>query len=313
MEIKQLIAMVTVAEAGSVTYAAQMLHIVQPAVTRQIRTLEDELGVVLFDRTRHGMILTPAGDIFLAHARRALLALERARTELTPQRGEVTGQVTLGVLESLLEVIVPPLVTSVASRFPGIELRVMSGFSGYLQNWLDDGVVDIAVLYNLADTPAMRVRPLLSERLWAVAPADAGLQPNEDVTWHRVLSGPLILPIVGHGLRTLIDRARSGIPIEPNISLETNSMSVQKQMVLAGRGWTILPGAGVARDVQEGKLSGAPLATPSLSRSVVVGLQRTNRISRAVQAVNSELLRVSRDLVVSGTWPSATLLDAHTP
>src|SRR5690349_9136660 len=58
MEMKQLIAMVTVAEAGSVTYAAQMLHIVQPAVTRQIKTLEDELGVVLFDRTRHGMVLT---------------------------------------------------------------------------------------------------------------------------------------------------------------------------------------------------------------------------------------------------------------
>ena len=132
--------MVTVAEAGSVTYAAQMLHIVQPAVTRQIKALEDELGVVLFDRTRHGMVLTPAGDVFLTHARRALLSLERARTELTPQSGEVTGLVTLGVLESLLDVIVPPLVASVASKFPGIELRVMSGFSGYLQKWLDDGV-----------------------------------------------------------------------------------------------------------------------------------------------------------------------------
>jgi DNA-binding transcriptional LysR family regulator len=119
----------------------------------------------------------------------------------------------------------------------------------------------------------------------------------------------LILPIVGHGLRTLIDRARCDIPIEPQISLETNSMSVQKQMVLAGRGWTILPGAGVARDVEEGKFSAAPLAEPSLSRSVVVGLQRATRISRAVRAVNSELFRVSHDLVNSGTWPSATLLD----
>lgn len=310
MEMKQLVAMVTVAEAGSVTYAAQMLHIVQPAVTRQIRTLEDELGVVLFDRTRHGMVLTSAGEVFLSHARRALQALERARTELTPHTGEISGVVSVGVLESLLDVMVPPLVSSVAARFPGVELRVMSGFSGYLQNWLDDGVVDIAVLYNLADTPAMRVKPLLSERLWAVAPAEVGLLPTEDVTWHRVLSGPLILPILGHGLRTLIDRARFDIPIEPKISLETNSMSVQKQMVLAGRGWTILPGAGIARDIQEGKLSGAPLAEPSLSRSVVVALQRTTRISRAVQAVNSELLRVSRDLVVSGMWPSATLLDA---
>ena len=95
-------------------------------------------------------------------------------------------------------------------------------------------------------------------------------------------------------------------------------MSVQKQMVLAGRGWTILPGAGVARDVQEGRLSGAPLSTPSLSRSVVVALQRTNRISRAVQAVNLDLLSVSRDLVVSGTglpprcWTPTIRDPAHT-
>ncbi|MDQ0029064.1 LysR family transcriptional regulator [Arthrobacter bambusae] len=310
MEMKQLVAMVTVAEAGSVTHAAQMLHIVQPAVTRQIKTLEDELGVVLFDRTRQGMVLTSAGEVFLLRARRALQEMERARTELTPQTGDVTGLVSVGVLESLLDVIVPPLASSVAKRFPGVELRIMSGFSGYLQKWLDDGVVDIAVLYNLADTPAMRVKPLLSERLWAVAPADAGLLPAEPVTWDRVLRGPLILPILGHGLRTLIDKARFDIPIEPKISLETNSMSVQKQMVLAGRGWTILPGAGVARDIQEGTLSGAPLAEPRLSRSVVVGLQRAARIPRAVEAVNAELLRVSRNLVVSGAWPSATLVDA---
>jgi LysR family nitrogen assimilation transcriptional regulator len=310
MEMKQLVAMVTVAEAGSVTNAAQMLHIVQPAVTRQIRTLEDELGVMLFERTRQGMVLTCAGDVFLSHARRALQEMERARTDLAPNTGEITGVVSVGVLESLLDVIVPPLASSVSARFPGLELRVMSGFSGYLQNWLDDGIVDIAVLYNLADTPAMRVKPLLSERLWAVAPASAGLLPAEEVTWERVLSGPLILPILGHGLRTLIDRARFDIPIEPNISLETNSMNVQKQMVLAGRGWSILPGAGVAKDIREGRLSGAPLAEPSLSRSVVVGLPRTPRIPRAVEAVNSILLQVSRDLVLSGEWPSATLVDA---
>jgi len=310
MEMNQLIPMVTVAEVESVTRAAQMLHLVQPAVTRQIQTLENELGVTLFERSRHGMLLTSAGEVFLVRARRALQELERARSELTPALGDVKGLVSVGVLESLLDLIVPPLVDSVAERYPRVKLQVLAGFSGYLKEWLDDGIVDVALLYNLADTPAIRTEPLLSELLWAVAPPEAGLLPTEPVTWRRVLGESLILPIVGHGLRTLIDKVWVDIPSEPKIALETNSMSVQKQMVLTGRGWTILPAAGVARDVQQGKFSGAPLTEPSLSRAVIVGLPRTNRIPRAVEAVAAELLRVARRMVLSGEWPSATLVDA---
>ena len=311
MEMKQLIAMVTVAEVESVTRAAQLLHLVQPAVTRQIKALEDELGVVLFDRTHHGMHLTSAGDVFLSHARRALQELERARSELTPVPGEVRGVVSVGVLESMLDFIIPALVDSVAEKFPGVELHLLSGVSRHLKEWLDDGTVDIALLYNVADTTAMRVKPLFSELLWAVAPANAGILPAEPVTWQRVLHEPLILPTVGHSLRTLIDKALADIPFEPNIVVATNSLIIQKQLVLAGRGWTILPAAGVAQDIEQGNLSGSPLAEPSLSRSVVVGLPRTARIPRAVEAVAAELVRVARRTVLSGEWPSATLVDAQ--
>ena len=307
MDLRQLMALVTVAEVGSVTRAAQVLHIVQPAVTRQIKTLEDELGVVLFDRTRHGMVLTPSGELLLGHARRALHELEVARAELSPVAGEVTGTVSVGVLESLLDLFVPALVDAVSKRFPGVQLRILSGFSGYLQEWLDDGLVDVALLYNLSDTPAVRVEPLLTERLWVAAPASAGLDPTEEVPWSLVLQQPIILPTLGHGLRSLIDEARSSIDVKPNLVLETNSMVVQKQLVRQERGWTILPSAGVARDVQRGALSGAPLVDPTVTRSVVVGLPRTARIPRAVEAVATEVLRVGRDLVRSGEWPSAML------
>lgn len=307
MDLKQLVAVVTVAEFGSVTRAAQILRIVQPAVTRQIKTLEDELGVALFERTRQGMIVTREAEILLARARRALHELECARSELTPVPGEVTGLVSVGVLESLSELVVSELVEALADDYPGVKLRVLTGFSGYLQSWLDDDVVDIALLYNLSDTPAMRVVPLLSERLWAVAPPGAGLQPSVPLTWRQLLGEPLVLPIVGHGLRSLIDRARGGIDLEPVVAVQTNSMSVQKQMVLAGHGWTVLPAAGVAQDVQDGRLSGAPLGEPALSRSVVIGLPRVTRIPPAVEAVSVTLLRVARGLVDSGRWPSASL------
>src|SRR5881409_1864735 len=105
MDLKQLRAVVTVAEFGSVTRAADLLHLVQPAVSRQIRSLESELGVELFERSRHGMRPTPAGAALVTRAQRALTELERARAEIEPVRGEVTGIATVGILGGLAELL----------------------------------------------------------------------------------------------------------------------------------------------------------------------------------------------------------------
>jgi DNA-binding transcriptional LysR family regulator len=115
------------------------------------------------------------------------------------------------------------------------------------------------------------------------------------------------MPIAGHGLRALIEQARSSLEEEPQIAIETNSMYLQKQFVLAGHGWTVLPAAGVAGDVGGGRLSGAPLTNPELRRSVVLGMQRGKRTSPAVAAVSSQLIELVGELVRSGAWPSATL------
>ncbi|GDY40257.1 hypothetical protein SANT12839_011390 [Streptomyces antimycoticus] len=159
MDVKQLKALVTVAEVGSVTRAAELLHLVQPAVTRQIRTLEEELGVPLFERTRQGMRPTEAGAIMADRARRALNELERARAEVQPTPGVVTGIVTVGLLESTTDLLAEPLVSALARDHPGIELRLMTAYSGHLQQWLDDGDLDLTLLYNLADTPSLNLRP----------------------------------------------------------------------------------------------------------------------------------------------------------
>lgn len=305
MEIKQLTALVTVAEVGSVTKAAQVLRLVQPAVTRQIRLLEAEVGVALFERTRQGMVPTEAGQRLVERARRVLHELDRARAELRPDPTEVAGPVSVGVLESVLDLVVPPLVDAVSRRFPAVDLRILTAYSGHLQQWLDAGDVDMSLLYNLADTPSLAVVPLLEEGLWAVAPPRAGLVPSRPVDWTRLAAHPLVLPVAGHGLRILIDRARPAGDA-PRAAVETNSMHLQKKLVLAGCGWSVLPAAGVAADVATGVLSGAPLA-PAIVRQVVLGLQRGSRRSPAVEAVAHELARLVRDLVRSGDWPSARL------
>ena len=305
VDLRQLTALVTVAEVGSVTKAARLLHVVQPAVTRQIRTLEEEIGVPLFDRTRQGMVLTSAGGVLAERARRALHELERARMEIRPDPGEVTGIVSIGLLESVTDILAPPLAAAVAGRYPGIELRILTAYSGHLQEWLDSGDIDVSLLYNLTDAPSLALVPLLREKLWVVAPPDAGLTPESAMPWEAVLAHPLVLPVTGHGLRALIDQARSSVARQPRITIQTNSMHLQKNLVLAGHGWTVLPAAGVARDIAAGVLSGAPLTAPEVVRSVVLGVQRGSRTPAPVEAVATELTRLARALVRSGAWPSA--------
>ncbi|TYK49489.1 LysR family transcriptional regulator [Actinomadura decatromicini] len=307
MDVKQLKALVTVAEAGSVTRAAELLHLVQPAVTRQIRALERDLGVPLFERTRHGMRLTDAGTILLERARRALTELERARAEIQPTPGQVTGIVTVGLLDSASDLLAEPLVSAIARDHPGIELRVLTAYSGHLQQWLDDGDLDLTLLYDLAGTPSLNVRPLVRERLWAVAPPSAGLRAADPVPFAEVAAQPLVMPAAGHGLRALIDAAAARAGTQVAIAAQTNSMHVQKRLVRAGHGWTILPGVGIAEDVADGSLSAAPLSDPTLWRSIVLGTPRTGRKAPATDVVVNELTRQVESALSRGQWPSAEL------
>ncbi|WP_432827274.1 LysR family transcriptional regulator [Dactylosporangium sp. CA-092794] len=309
MDFKQLTALVTVSDVGSVTKAARLLHVVQPAVSRHIRSLEEEVGVALFERTRQGMTLTPAGEILAERARRALLELERARAEIRPDRAAVQGIVTVGLLESTVEILAPPLVEAVGRRYPGVGLRLLSAYSGHLQQWLDDGDVDMTLLYNLASTPSISVTPLLHESLWAVGPPGAVLADAGVLTWSHVTKQPLVLPVAGHGLRILVDQALHAIGVEPAVACQTNSMLLQKRLVASGNGWSVLPAAGVAEDVATGRLSGGPLTDPDVSRTVVLALQRGGRVPPALEAVAAEVVRATRRLVETGAWPTARAAD----
>jgi DNA-binding transcriptional LysR family regulator len=314
MDLKQLRAVVTVAEAGSVTRAAQLLHLVQPAVSRHISSLEDELGVVLFERTRQGMRPTPAGLSFVTRARRALAEIERARAEARPVRTAVEGIAKVGILGSVEHVLAAALVEAVATKHPGIELHLATGYSGHLQQWLDDGDLDMTLLYNLSTTQSVRVLPILTDRLWAVAPRDAGLVLEDPVDLATVLAHPFVMPARGqHGIRLLLDEARLDCDVEPRVVAEVNSMALQTLLVEGGHGWTVLPAPGVADGIAAGRLSAAPLRAPEIVRTVGLGLPRAGRTSPAVEAVATELLVLIRQAVTGGRWASAELLPDLAP
>jgi LysR family transcriptional regulator, nitrogen assimilation regulatory protein len=307
LDLKQLAALVTVADVGSVTKAAKLLHLVQPAVTRQIRLLEEEIGVPLFRRTHQGMVVTEAGEKLVSRARRVMHELERAKIELTPSPELVKGHVTIGVLESSIETLIQPLTDTIAKKHPAVHLQFVTGYSGHVREWIDQGDVDVAVLNSVSSTHALAVFPLLREQLWVLAPPDARLSKDTPMPWATVLAQPLVLPVGGLGVRAAVDQARSETGVQPTVVAESNSGFILKELVLARQGWCVLPAVAIKRDIDRGTLSGAPLVEPDITREVVLAFQRGGRTPPQVEAVATELIRVVHRLVRTGEWPGAEM------
>lgn len=308
MNFKQLQALVTVAETGNVTQAAQVLNIVQPAVSRQLRLLEEDVGAVLFDRGRHGMKLTDEGRTLVEYARRVLHEIERARAEINPARGTVGGIVTVGLLPSTCSLLSSVLVKSVADSFPGIRIRMSMGYAGTLQTWLETGEIDVALLYDPPQTPTLKVEPLLEESLWVVGLPKHGLQQNQPKALAELVGQALILPSVPHGLRSLVDHAATLKGLDLTVVAETNAMSVQKSLVLGGHGLTILPSIAVVEDVAQGQLTAAPLVEPVLVRKIVLAVSANRQVTTPVRCVAEILVGCIKDALQQGTWPAARWL-----
>lgn len=309
MDFKQLRALVTVAETGNVTRAAALLNIVQPAVSRQLHLLEDDVGVPLFIRGRHGMELTEAGTTLVEYARRVLHEIDRARAEIRPSKGTVGGIVTVGLLPSTSDLLASAIVTAIAKHYPGIRLRISMGYAGHLQRWLEEGEVDAALLYDPKQTPTIQVKPLLEEGLWIVGLPDSGLSADQPVPLAALADMPLVLPSAPHGLRSLVENATKLMGMQLNVVAETNSMSIQKNLVLAGHGLTILPAIAVTDDIARGILAAAPLISPSLTRKIVLALPVNRHTSSSVHCVVTTLVTCMKDAVERGDWLAAKWLD----
>ncbi|GAO21505.1 transcriptional regulator [Alicycliphilus sp. B1] len=303
MDFKQLRAFLTVAETGNVTRAADVLHLVQPAVSRQIRLLEEDVGSPLFERERHGMVLTDAGQALVGYARRAMLELDRARVEIAgTAAGSVGGLVTLGLLPSTIDMLSSPLVSAIAATYPGIRIRIAMGYAGTLMRWLESGEVDAALLYGAERSAEIQTTRLIEEPLWVIGPKQAQFRGNKPVSLAQLASHRLVLPSAPHGIRTLVEHACAVTKITLNISAETNALSVQRALVLGGHGLTILPPIAVAEDLRTHRLSGAPIADPPITRTIVLALPTNRPTGQPVRLAVELLVQVTRHAIDSGSW-----------
>src|SRR3984893_12690608 len=160
MELRSLAYFVRIAELGSITRAAAHLHLAQPALTRHVQRLEDELGVPLLTRANRGVKLTEAGQKLLESAARILREVERTGDEIRAQDAHPSGRIIIGITPTLCPGVVPGVSANMRADYPRVELKVMHAGMVRLEEFIIDGRVDVALLSELS-----RSRLILSTRL----------------------------------------------------------------------------------------------------------------------------------------------------
>jgi DNA-binding transcriptional LysR family regulator len=268
--------------------------------------LEEDVGVSLFQRERHGMVLNAAGKALLAYAKRIMLDLDRARAEISPSADGIAGLVTVGLLPSTGDIIASPLVCSVAEHYPGIRVRIAMGYAGTLQEWLESGEIDAAILYGVESASHLMTRPLLEEPLWVVGPASAGLRKQRPVTLASQVGKPMILPNGPHGIRTLVDHACAVSNVQLTTVAETNAMAIQKNLVLGGNGFTLLPPISFAIELATKQLTAAPLVEPRITRTIVLALPANRPVGAHVRRTVELLVECAKAAVHRKEWPEAS-------
>jgi len=312
MDLRQLTTFLQVAELGSLSRAAERLRIAQPALSRQIRLLEEELKVTLFTRHGRGMVPTSAGELLRTRAAGILRQIEETRDELIEEGGAVRGRVVFGLPPTVGAVVATRLIERFLATHPEVRLRVVQAFSGYLLEWLQGGEIDIAVVYG--GTPAaVRARPLLVETLCLIAPAARGLSAHQAIPFAEVARERLVLPGPQHGLRQLVEAEarRSGVTLD--IAVEADDLPMLKELVLKGIGQTVLPRAAVHADLAGGLLSAAPIVEPHLSRKLLVAEPLGRRPSNAVRRFAAALREEVATMVQAGIWDGQLLAGDRNP
>jgi LysR family nitrogen assimilation transcriptional regulator len=192
MESRQLRYFAAVAEAGSFTAAAAQLRIAQPALSRQIATLERDIGSVLFLRKPGGVTLTPAGEILQRHAEAIRLQAARAREEIADAGGDAAGWLSLGTAPSTGRQIFGPVADAMAMRFPRLRMSFVEGVGAHLLAGVTDGTLDLAISPRPAYAPGIAFRHLLSEPVYLVAAATRAM-PTGAADWDDLDGLPLVV------------------------------------------------------------------------------------------------------------------------
>lgn len=299
MQLQQLAYFTAVAETRHFTHAAERMRVAQPSLSKQIKSLETELGAPLFSRARGNVTLTAAGEALLPLARRMLADAETARREVAELAGLRRGRVRLGATPSLCAGLLADVLARFHRDYPGVELKVEEGGSRDLVRDLARGQLDLAliILPLQSSDPSLVTQEILSENLVVASTSPRGRRPYMRIEDLR--GRPMVMFRRGYDVREATLAACRQAGFEPRFAVEGGEMDAVLRFVEAGLGIAVVPSMVLEN---RPRLTGTPLL-PGLRRTVALAHRKDVEPTRAAQAFRAALLSFLGAAAREGTLP----------
>ncbi len=298
MNLRQLEYFVHVAELGSFSKAAMVLNIAQPALSRQVRSLETDLRETLLLRNGRGVVLTEAGQRLFEHGVAILQQVQHAREDMGAQRDEPVGRITIGLPPTIGRQLTLPLIDGFRRRLPKARLAIVEGLSSHIVEWIATGRVDVGLMYNPEAQPALEISPILEEPLYLVSPAPAGgkgkREPAGPLPLAELSGFPLVMPERSHAIRKLVETQAALTGLKLEIAWEVSSVASIIDLVCAGYGHAVLTESAVATSGRADQLLVRRLVQPQLTTVVCLAIsahKRPTPLTRQATGLLTDLVK----------------------
>ena len=295
-----------IAELGSLTRAAVYLDSNQSLLSRQINALERQCGCRLFTRTGRGVELSETGSRILGQVRDLLLSAQQLEMDIRSNLQQPAGRVTLGLLPSISAALVGRLFSYMREHFPAVQLKILEGSSGQVEEWMADARVDLAILYRYATLPENEQK-LATVDSYLVGPRGDFLTSGEDIPVSALSGLPFILPSAPNGLRNALDAVARQDRLTVNPVIEADSLPLFKSLVEEERLYSVLPLHAVWSEIKDGRLQAAKVADLRLQRSITMAMSKSKGPTRAVQVASAAVRSIVQELGERGMWHSTAL------
>ncbi|MBN8942902.1 MAG: LysR family transcriptional regulator [Rhizobiales bacterium] len=303
MELRHLQYFLGVAEAGSLSKASTVLGIAQPALSRAIRLLETEVAAQLFYRHGRGIRLTEEGAQFQATIAPLVRDLLLAKDELRNTASVLSGSVTFGMPPSMSAAIGSRLVEVFLERHPQVRLQIVDAFSGYVNEWLVSGRVDMAIINNARRSPYVRMDPLMTVDLFHVAKramVDPAEWNDDTIPFDKLAATPLILPGRHHGLRRQLDTVAQQRGAELNVLVEIDALEALKDLVRRGIASTVLPHGTILKEVHDPDLVVRRVVDPDVTTQFMIAYSLQRPATLAMRELARILKAEIHEAIVAG-------------
>ncbi len=280
MDIQNLRAFVQVAESGSFSAAAERLHLTQPAVSKRVALLEDQLGAALFDRIGRRITLTEAGHALLPHARAVQQELQAAERSVRDLAGAVGGRLRLATSHHIGLHRLPPVLSFFKRAYPAVQIDIDFMDSEQAYELIMQGEVELAVVTLAPESePSVVTVPVWQDPLDFMVAADHPLAGAEPLALQQLAAHPAVLPGLNTYTGQIVKRLFDRHGVQLDVSMATNYLETIRMLASVGLGWTVLP-----RSMADPSLQRLEISQARIERTLGVVYHRGRSLSRAASA-----------------------------